>query len=210
MADKVVVMISSTILDLPEHREEVKEACLQQQMFPDMMEHLPASASDAIAVSLKKVDDADIYVGIFAHRYGHVPNGHTISITEMEYRRAVERGIDRLIFLIHDQHQILIESVDFDHVEKLRALKELLLTENTVNFFRTPEDLRAHVLNSLSHYRYKRDKEKLEDSGRLTQFIQDHANVSDLIRAGLSEVGPADLANSSEESVIKADSGGDE
>lgn len=52
MADKVVVMISSTIYDLPQHRGEVEKACLQQEMFPDMMEHLPASGMDAARVSL--------------------------------------------------------------------------------------------------------------------------------------------------------------
>ena len=37
------VMISSTALDLPEHRDLVKDACLRQGMFPVMMEHLNAS-----------------------------------------------------------------------------------------------------------------------------------------------------------------------
>ncbi len=106
------VMISSTARDLPEHRQEVLNACLRQGMFPSMMEHLPASDSEAIATSLKMVDEADIYLGIFAHRYGYVPAGHDISITEMEYNRAVERGIPRLIFLMHDDHPIKAADVE--------------------------------------------------------------------------------------------------
>src|ERR1043165_8104325 len=97
------VIISSTARDLPEHREEVRNACLRQGMFPDLMENLPASDSEAITVSLALVDEADIYVGVFAHRYGYVPkenNPQQISITEMEYNRAIERDIPRLIFLI--------------------------------------------------------------------------------------------------------------
>lgn len=35
-------MISSTSLDLPEHRKEVMDACLRQDIFPKAMEHLPA------------------------------------------------------------------------------------------------------------------------------------------------------------------------
>ena len=46
------VMISSTARDLPEHRKEVLDACLRQGMFPSMMEHFPASDSEAIATSL--------------------------------------------------------------------------------------------------------------------------------------------------------------
>src|SRR5205823_12166008 len=90
------VMISSTARDLPEHRKEVLDACLRQGMFPVMMEHLPASDAEAISASLKLVNDADIYLGVFAHRYGHRPtenNPQDISITEMEYNRAVEREI---------------------------------------------------------------------------------------------------------------------
>jgi hypothetical protein len=54
------VMISSTALDLPEHREKVLNACLRQGMFPIMMEHLPAADADAIAESLRMVNEADI------------------------------------------------------------------------------------------------------------------------------------------------------
>ena len=76
------VIISSTARDLPEHRKDVMDACLRQGMFPMMMEHLPAADADAIAESLRIVDEADIYLGVFAHRYGYVPKGHDISITE--------------------------------------------------------------------------------------------------------------------------------
>ena len=66
-------MISSTSLDLPEHRQQAMDACLHQSIFPCAMEHLPARDADAINVSLEMVDEADIYIGIYAWRYGHVP-----------------------------------------------------------------------------------------------------------------------------------------
>src|SRR5436305_3616695 len=148
------VMISSTARDLPEHRKEVLDACLRQGMFPSMMEHLPAVDSEAIATSLKMVDEADIYLGIFAHRYGYVPAGYTISITEMEYNRAVERNIPRLIFLMHDDHPIKAADVEKgEGAVKLATLKARLGTERVVNFFNSPADLRAHLINSLPQYR---------------------------------------------------------
>jgi hypothetical protein len=82
-------MVSSTALDLPEHRRQVLDACLRQSSIPKMQEHLPASVSDgeggaeAIRVSLGMIEEADIYLGVFAYRYGYVPAGHDISITEM-------------------------------------------------------------------------------------------------------------------------------
>ena len=59
------VMISSTAMDLPEHRDLVKDACLRQGMFPVMMEHLPASSADAIQASMKMVNEVDAYLGVF-------------------------------------------------------------------------------------------------------------------------------------------------
>jgi tetratricopeptide (TPR) repeat protein len=147
-------MISSTARDLPEHRKEVMDACLRQGMFPVMMEHLPASDAEAIGKSLEMVDEADIYLGVFAHRYGYVPKGHEISVTEMEYNRAVERKIPRLIFVMDKEHPLKIEDVELgEGATKLEAFKKQVQTENIVNFFKSPADLRAHVINSLSQYR---------------------------------------------------------
>ncbi|MCC6280419.1 MAG: DUF4062 domain-containing protein [Saprospiraceae bacterium] len=148
------VMISSTARDLPEHRKQVMDACLRQTMFPVMMEHLPANDLEAIAASLKMVDEAAIYLGIYAYRYGYVPkegNPDQISVTEMEYRRAKERGIPRLIFMMHDDHPVKRTDVETGEGEaKLKAFKEAVGLENILNFFASPEELRSLVINSLS------------------------------------------------------------
>src|ERR1022692_1332427 len=129
-------MISSTSLDLPEHRKAAMDACLRQSFFPLMMEHLPASDDDAIRESLRMVDDADVYLGILAYRYGYVPKGHAISITEMEYNRASERGIPRLMFVMHKDHPIRIEDVEMGKgAEKLKAFKERAGAERVLNAF---------------------------------------------------------------------------
>jgi len=153
MSERKCVMISSTARDLPEHRKEVMDACLRQSMFPMMMEHLPASDADAIRISMEMVDKADIYLLILAHRYGTLPAGHGISVTEMEYNRAVARKIPRLCFIIDKDHPIKIEDVDIENAAKLKAFKDRVQNENIVNFFKSPADLRAHVINSLSKYR---------------------------------------------------------
>jgi tetratricopeptide (TPR) repeat protein len=154
---KKIVMISSTARDLPQHRKEVEDACLRQGMFPLMMEHLPANDDEAIAASLKMVDEADVYVGVFAHRYGYTPKGHDISVTEMEYNRAVERKIPRCIFVIDKNLPLAdftINDIDTgENAAKLASFKQRVETENIVNFFKSPADLRAHAINSLSSLR---------------------------------------------------------
>jgi tetratricopeptide (TPR) repeat protein len=140
MAEIRIAMIHSTVRDLPEQREKVRDACLRQGVMPSMMEYWPAIDADGVTASLKKVDDAEIYIGVFAHRYGYVPKGHEASVTEMEYDRAVKRGIPRLIFLIDKEHPLKIAQVEIEAADKLQKLKERLKQERTVAFFKSPDD----------------------------------------------------------------------
>ncbi|HYV23766.1 MAG TPA: DUF4062 domain-containing protein [Pyrinomonadaceae bacterium] len=157
-------MISSTSIDLPEHRREVLEACLREGIFPIGMEHLPARDADAMRVSLEMVDKADIYIGIYAWRYGHIPEGHDISITEMEFNRAVDRKIPILVFLIHKEHPLTIEMVetDKDAQKKLASLKERASRGRGRREFKSPEDLRGEVIHALSDLK-ERDQESSDE-----------------------------------------------
>jgi tetratricopeptide (TPR) repeat protein len=72
----------------------------------------------------------------------------------MEYNRAVERKIPRCIFVMDKEHPLKIDDVEMgEGAVKLEAFKKRLLAENIVNFFKSPADLRAHVINSLSQHR---------------------------------------------------------
>jgi tetratricopeptide (TPR) repeat protein len=155
MAEQRRVMISSTARDLPEHRKKIEEACMRLGMFyPDMMEHLTATDADALEISLRIVDRSEIYVGVFAFRYGYVPEGQSISVTESEYNRAVAREIPRLIFLMSDDHDIKPGDVETgEGAEKLKALKDRLKKERVVGFFHNPDDLKAQVIQALVPYR---------------------------------------------------------
>ena len=175
MSIQRTVMISSTARDLPDYREQVKEACLRAEMLPKMMEHLPASDADAIEASLDLVDKADIYVGLFAHRYGYVPEGHDKSITQMEYERAVERGMPRLIFLIGDKVRVLPEDFDLgESALKLKALKDRLKKERVVGFFKNPDHLHSQVLHSLDRIgeQFKEEKDEAEPAAVIEPPMQ--------------------------------------
>ena len=149
---KKTAMISSTSLDLPAHRSEVMDACLRQDIFPKAMEHLPARDADAVRVSLEMVDEADIYIGIYAWRYGHIPESQDISITEMEFERAVEREIPILVFLIHKDHPLTIDMVEAREgaQQGLAALKERASHGRGRREFRSPVELRGEVVHALA------------------------------------------------------------
>src|SRR5262245_13099635 len=148
------VMISSTALDLPEHRRHASDACLRMTMLPLAMEQMPASPADALTASREYVDQADFYLGIFAFRYGFIPEGQDKSITELEYDRAVERKIPVFIFIAHDEHPGSFRDVERGAVaSKLESLKERLRKAHVVRVFRSAEELRTEIISALSAYR---------------------------------------------------------
>lgn len=166
------VMVSSTVRDLPNHRKEILDACQRQSMQAIMMEYRHSSADEAIAASLGMVNQADIYLGIFAHRYGYIPdspqNPNRISVTEMEYQRAVKRGIPRMIFVMGKDHPISIDDVEMgEGADKLKAFKARLEKENFVNYFNSAVELRAHAINSLSYYRER------DTTGATLHYVSD-------------------------------------
>ncbi len=106
---------------------------------------------------LKMVDDADI---MWASSHGATVMCQMtrvtdkISVTEMEYNRAKERDIPRLIFIAHDDHPVKAKDVEKgEGAEKLEAFKKRVGAENIVNFFKSPEDLRAQMIHGLSQHR---------------------------------------------------------
>jgi hypothetical protein len=145
MNRRKIVMISSTAQDLLKHREQVRLACERAGFEPrEMMEHLTAENNNPIDVSLRMVAEADVYLSVLANRYGTVPTGYDISITEMEYNRAVELNKPRLIFFIHKDHAIVVDDVETGPgAAKLKALKDRIGEARVAAFFKSPEDLRV-------------------------------------------------------------------
>ena len=91
------VYMSSTLDDLREERQAVKEALGGRAV---VKESYGASEQDLIASCMEDVASCDLYIGIIGLRYGYVPafkNPDGKSITELEYEAAGNRP--RLIFL---------------------------------------------------------------------------------------------------------------
>lgn len=95
-----VAIIGSSARALPAHLRATLEVCLRFGIVPVMTEHATAARPGSVEASLSLIDDADLYIGIFADQYGRVPDGYDKSISEMEYDRALARGIPRLVFVM--------------------------------------------------------------------------------------------------------------
>ncbi|MDQ3917536.1 MAG: DUF4062 domain-containing protein [Acidobacteriota bacterium] len=153
-------MISSTALDLPRHRELVHKACLDAGVFPIGMEQIPARDATGIDASLGMVDEADIYIGVYAFRYGWVPDGQDISITEMEFDRALARKAEGrlreiLVFTAHEEHAFNARDVEADKVaqEKLSRFKARAAEGRVRKEFKSAEELQRLVLHALDGFK---------------------------------------------------------
>lgn len=98
------VFISSTGKDLTDYRQAAIEVCLRLGLTPVAMEFFEAMGIGATEGSKAKLDGADVYVGIFAHRYGYIEDGHNKSVTEIEFDYAGEKKLKRLCFLLDPKH----------------------------------------------------------------------------------------------------------
>lgn len=149
----MIAMISSTVYDLEEHRREVMSACSTLGVEHRMMEHLTAISNTPLLVSKEMVQDIDVYIGIFGARYGTIPDGEDISITEMELNEAKKARKPCLIFLSSKNHAWTMDEVDRDEKsEKLDALRKRLEKEYAIKWFDSPSDLRAKVGEALNQH----------------------------------------------------------
>lgn len=116
------VFISSTSRDLAEYRQAAEEVCKRLELFPIAMEYFEAMPVGATEGSKRQLDKADIYVGIFAHRYGYIENG--VGVTEAEFDHAGTKNIPRLCFLVDPSYPWPPEAKDDANLERLQAFKK--------------------------------------------------------------------------------------
>jgi len=147
---RLTAFISSTSVDLPEHRAQVIRACTEKGYFPDGMEHWPATDANALQLCLDKVGKADVFIGVYGHRYGWVPPGQILSITELEYDRAVQRGIPRLLFVMGEKHPMLAGDVETGSgAAALQRFKQRIESERVRATFDNADQLRTEVVLAL-------------------------------------------------------------
>jgi Domain of unknown function (DUF4062) len=147
------VYISSTFRDLREHRSAV--ALTLRRMGHDVigMEEYVAEDRRAIARCYEDVQDADIYVLVLAWRYGFTPteeNPEALSITQLEYRRAVLIGKPVLAFLVDAEvpwppSEMDSASANTDAANGISKFRAEIQTGRLSGMFSSPADLASQV-----------------------------------------------------------------
>jgi len=142
------VFVSSTWSDLQRERQAVEEALgrMCTASFPGMgyFGRQPGTPKE---VCLEKVSQADVYIGIFAHRYGYIDSESGLSMTDLEYRTARECDIPCLIYMMDESIPVLPSQIEQEPeaLAKLKALKQDLLSKHNVSFFTDPENLAKQI-----------------------------------------------------------------
>jgi hypothetical protein len=158
----VRIYLSSTYVDLVEHRAAVARVLRQMGHEVIGMEEYVAEGARPLERCLRDVDSAEIYVGIFAWRYGYAPPDPgvqlnalpaslpppRVSITESEFRRAVTKR--PLVFLLDPKASWPIQYVDAlsgtsEDAAAVKRLRDELSTQWLTGFFTTPDDLARQV-----------------------------------------------------------------
>ncbi len=147
------VFISSTFKDLADHRAKVQDALRQAGLIDVSMEHFGARDDRPADECVRLVkEESNLFVGIYAHRYGYVADGNNMSISEIEYRSA--SAIPRFIYLIDEDYPVLRANIDVNEAGRKLADFKLELTKRHIcQTFKTPEDLAVKVVADISRHR---------------------------------------------------------
>jgi tetratricopeptide (TPR) repeat protein len=148
------VFLSSTYLDLIEYRKAAHEALERIGQEVGRMEIFGARGEEATSVALDQLEKSDLVIGMYAHRYGFIPAGAEVSITEQEYVHAKNKGKPVLCFVVNEDHPWSPKMMEKDagKIKKLEDFKAKVLKEKVVDFFTTPADLGMKVATSVHNH----------------------------------------------------------
>lgn len=133
------VYVSSTVIDLQEYRQAAIEAINRYKVaVPIGVEFVNGDAHDPETMDETSLKECDIFVGIYAHRYGNIPGGRDKSVTEQEYDLAGRLGKDRLLFVVDENHPWSPKWIDLEKHQALQDFLAKVKKETTISYFTSP------------------------------------------------------------------------
>jgi hypothetical protein len=140
------IFLSSTYVDLKDYREKVRDAILRLEQEYRGMEYFGSRPEEPKTVSKDKIEQSDILIGIYAHRYGFIPEGDEESITEQEYHYATRLDKPCFCYVIDKNNPWNPGFIDEGenkrkHHEFLNKIDKALVRSR----FTTPDNLASQV-----------------------------------------------------------------
>jgi hypothetical protein len=143
------VFLSSTSTDLAEYRHAAIDVCNRLGLLPIGMEFFGSMGSGATEGSKCKIERADVYVGVFAYRYGYIEAGYEKAVTEIEFDFAGECGIERVCFLVDPSYPWPVEAIERQRLDEVDRLRDKVERATIRETFTTVDDFRAKLTASL-------------------------------------------------------------
>lgn len=156
------VFISSTYVDLIEYREAAVKVVNHYKCVPLAMEFFDSLTEDPTTVCENEVKECDIFIGIYAHRFGYVPEGQKKSITQMEYELAKDK--DCLCFIVAERHPWDPGFIEHGKHKELQTFLDKVKNEKVVAFFTTPKDFDAKLSRSLGKLLSSKKEKEIPDT----------------------------------------------
>src|SRR5262249_50065499 len=140
--------------------------------YPILMETFNPTDRNALQLCYDKVQEAEAFIGIYAHRYGYAPgpdvtyttllgetragDGET-AISHWEYRWALERHLPLMLFVVSDTDADgaplawpVVHIEDEPGRSRLNAFKKAIMARHVVGFFHSPEHLATQASTALA------------------------------------------------------------
>lgn len=143
------VFISSTFEDLKSYRQAATEVVKRYKGTVLAMEYFMSQSQAPQTVCDNEVRECDIFVGIYAHRFGFVPDGEIKSITQQEYELAKKLRKDCLCFIIQKGHPWIPDFIEFEKKKRLNSFLDSVKKERVLSFFTTVSDFEIKLSTSL-------------------------------------------------------------
>jgi|GEM_PF-576414 len=151
------VFISSTYEDLKEYRQAAINAVLDYEWTPLAMEHFLSIPKEPKTVCDDKIRECNIFIGIYAHRYGYIPKEQNKSITQQEYELAKELGKDCLCFIVEEDFPWNPEFFEFEKRQELKDFLDIVREKETLSFFGSVSDFKTKLSTSLGKLKAKKE-----------------------------------------------------
>jgi CheY-like chemotaxis protein len=173
--------ISSTYEDLVPYRDRVAQAIERLGHQAIRMETFGARPDEASRACIEEIQSCDTFVGLYAHRYGHVPAGTDQSITEAELDFALKSKLPVFCYLVDESFPWKPGYIDIESSRtKLVALKDRINRSLVRDTFTTPDDLAFKVAAALGRFSVRqRIMEELREApaqGGLPEFGLDQVS----------------------------------
>ena len=147
------IFVSSTYIDLIDYRKAAEKAIndLNQKFIG--MEYMGALSKEPKNACLKLIEECDLFIGIYAWRYGFIPENSEKSITQQEYEHALTKKKPILCYFVDEDYFWKPKMIEKGTVaEKLESFKKSIDKKLVRASFQDTDDLKYKLVRDIGNW----------------------------------------------------------